>query len=199
MAKASFTIQVKGNGLEASRAVLAFSSKQVPFAAAAALTELAREARDVQKAAMRDRFEVRSKRFLQTVRSVPAEKRDWPNTHSIVGVLDEWAARHEPGGTFKPKKSRRWAIPGAGVKRTKSGKIRKKKRPRALIEAGKAFERDDVILLRVGRGRKRLRLAYTLDTKIKLDPALKMRETVEAVAAARFGPLWKKWLLRALN
>ncbi len=197
MPRPSFRIKVKGNTLEASRFVMELARDQVPFATAAALTELAREARDAQRVAIRERFTVRSKRFASTFRHTPAEKRDWPKTASVVGVLDEWAARHEEGGTVTPSKAGRWAIPGV-IKRTRSGKIRRERKPSALIAAGIAFERDDAILLR-RKGSKRLRLAYTLSRRARLDKRLKMGETVRLVATVRYGPLFKKWLLRALN
>lgn len=205
----SIAFKVEGNTLEASKFIQNLFRKQVPFATAAALTELAKEARDEQRAGVRDRFTVRSTRFPNTFRSVPAEKRDWPNTHSVVGVLDQWAARHEAGGIFTPDRSERWAVPGREIKRTPSGKVRKRNRPKQIIESGRGFlgvgetwrgrNHPDAILLKVGRSRRKIRLAYTLVPRARIERALKMEPTVNALITRRFGPLFKKWFLIALN
>lgn len=205
----SLTIKVKGNTLEASRDVQNLFREQVPFATAAALTQLAKEARDKQRAGIRDRFEVRSQRFKNTFRHVPAEKRAWPNTFSVVGVLDEWAARHETGGIFRPGRSERWAIPGREIKRTKGGKVKSRFKPENIIASGRGFlaegetwsgrNRTDAILLKVGRSKRKIRLAYTLVPRARLDRRLKMEQTVTQVAGDRYGPIFKKWFLIALN
>lgn len=200
----SFTIKVDGNTVEATEFVRELAKRHLPFVAAASLTELAKGARDAQIDALPDRFEVRSRRFKQTFRHVPAEKRDWPDTHSVVGVLDEWAARHEEGGTVFPRHRGRFAIPGRVIKRTSTGKIRKRFRPKQIVASKRGFEatgrsKPDAILLRVGRGKRKLELAYTLKRKARLEDRLEMRRTVERYAAERYGQIYQKWFLRALT
>ncbi len=205
----SFAIKVKGNTLEAQRDIQNLFRKQVPFATAAALTQLAKEARDQQRSDVRERFTVRSARFPNTFRHVPAEKKTWPDTFSVVGVLDEWVARHEAGGTFRPGRSERWAIPGREIKRSPSGKIRKRNQPKEIIASGRGFlaigetwsgrNRPDAILLKVGRSQRKIRLAFTLVRRARIDRRLKMETTVTRVAGDRYGPIFKKWFLIALN
>ena len=205
----SLAIKVKGNTLEASKGVQNLFRKQVPFATAAALTQLAREARDKQRSEIRERFTARSQRFKNTFRHVPAEKRTWPNTFSVVGVLDDWAARHEGGGIFRPGRSERWAIPGREIKRTKGGAVKSRFKPKNIIASGRGFlaegetwrgrNRTDAILLKVGRSKRKIRLAYTLVPRARLDRRLKMEQTVTRVAGDRYGPIFKKWFLIALN
>lgn len=205
----SLQIKVTGNTLEASRDIQNLFRKQVPFATAAALTELAKEARDRQRRDIRDRFNVRSSRFANTFRHVPAEKRTWPDTFSVVGVLDDWAARHEAGGIFRPGRSERWAIPGREIKRTKGGKVKSRFKPKNILASGRGFlaegetwrgrSRPDAILLKVGRSQRKIRLAYSLVPRARIDRRLKMEQTVTRVAGDRYGPLFKKWFLIALN
>lgn len=205
MASGSFAIKVEHNALEASAWVKHLAKKQAPFVMAATLTEVAKDARDEQRDKIHDRFTVRARRFPQSFRHVPASKGDWPNTRSIVGVLDEWVARHERGGTVRPSRAGRFAVPGAKVKRTKTGKVRASQKPGAIMSAGRGFIRDGILFRRKGRKKKDGTYSappvamFMLRRRVRLEPRLLFVPTVTSTAGAKMDAAWQFWMRYALR
>ena len=92
--------------------------RQLPFAAAKSLTQLADHGRDTMLAEIAGTFEVKNKSLVSkragAVRITPAKKRDWPNRMFADVHLMPWAgflARHEKGGTVRFNGPHRHSIP----------------------------------------------------------------------------------------
>lgn len=84
--------------------------KQIPFATAVALTRTAQEAQSAIKTGLSSKFIQRNKWTAGGIIFQRAEKKDWPNTQSIVGSRDEYMIKQEEGGNVAPK-NKRHAIP----------------------------------------------------------------------------------------
>lgn len=132
MPKPFLAITVKTNADQVARTLRTIGRRQLPFAAAAALSRTANRARDAVRKNMDRSFTVRSSRVRTGVRSHPASKRDWPHSTAYVGVLDDWLAIHATGGIKKPERGRYLAIRTKAVRLTKSGRVRASQRPRRI-------------------------------------------------------------------
>lgn len=201
MAAETIKVQADLRGFQkwAARAV----GRQVPFATAKALTKTALEARDAVRAGLPARFEIRSTWTARGVTINPASKSDYPNAYAEVGTRHEWMVLQETGGAKAPKYAGSLAIPTkAGqkypvVRRTSSGKIPKRGRPKALLKSGKAFEQDGEIRLRAKDGTAPP--AFFLRPRATVRPRFEFRETVDALVARRFGPIFRDALETALK
>ncbi len=184
--------------------------RQVPYATKKALDSVAFEARDAVRAGLHPpRFEIRSTWVAKGITVVKARKEDYPNATAVVGSRDEFMVQQETGGEKAPKYTGKLAIPTrAGqklkeVRRTASGKIPKRGRPKPLIAAGKAFidKATDEVRLRQesASGPGRAPPIFFLREKAHLKPRFEFRETVEGVVARRYGVIFREQLERALK
>lgn len=187
-------VQVTTNLAELQTWLTLAHARHVPFAAAVALTRVAKGARDTVVAGLPDRFVVRGKRAAQSFRYRPARKADWPRTHSIVYTLAEAFALQERGGTKKPR-GRNLGIPGAGTRPTPSTTITAAKRPKRVLTKKRTFLQTisggtnagaDAILQRVGRARFPLKVLYILRPRAEVRPALDFVETVQTYAQRHY-------------
>jgi hypothetical protein len=104
------TITMDSHTLKSFLTIL--EQKQIPFAAAKALTVTAQEAQVVVRQGLTGKFILRNKWVNTGIIYQRAEKADWPNTQAIIGSRDEFMIKQEEGGSVAPK-NRRHAIPVA--------------------------------------------------------------------------------------
>lgn len=182
------------------RALNAVGKDQMPFAVARTLTDVAKDAQEEVRRVLSRRFEIRSKHPLRGIQVEPAKKRDWPRTRARVGTRDQYIAQHERGGVFRPRSSSYHAIPTRRVKRTKSGRVRKRDRPREIIEGKRGFFTDRTIRLNDYRRRqRRAPTMFLLRRQIRLQPRLGFEDTVRQTAAARMQPTFTRHMAAALR
>lgn len=106
-------------------------AKQVPFATARALTWTAVDAREELRSDLPNQFELRNKWTEKGINIRSATKR---KLQAEVGTRDWYMPHHETGYTRKPKSARHIAVPTKAIKRTKTGKISKAKKPAQLLK-----------------------------------------------------------------
>lgn len=164
MAGGAIGITVSTNAYSLAAAFGELGHKQLPFAAATALTRVAIDGRAEVVARMPDHFGKHparpiSARVLKTVRVERAEKKDWPHPKAKVGILDAFMARQVTGGVKLPEKgAKHIAVPTRLIKRGTGGGIPARLKPRPLRERKDVFVLKDQIR---GRFADRGRLAET--------------------------------------
>jgi hypothetical protein len=180
---ASISVDIKRNFTDARMA------KQLPFAAAKALTQTAKDAQKDILGGLPDHFTLRGNWFNPSnkfgIKIQPATKTDLV---ARVGTMADWLIIQEEGGTKKPRGSN-LAIPTENVRRNKKDIIQKSQRPRALgskafilkIKRAGANQGHSIIFTRKGKGkRSELVALYNLTKQAKIrrnsgviDPGLK--------------------------
>ena len=185
-------------GLVDTKQYLSDVSRQIPFAAALALTRTAKEVQRGEIAHIRSAFTVRGSWLREGgkfgIGITPASKQE------LVAVVESrapWLGAHEEGTTRTPAGSN-FAIPQSDIRRTKTQIITRSHRPQALKRAFKVETKKGIPLLlqRVGRGkRSALRVMYQLTDKAKIEPRLRFVETGRAVVEK----VWQRIFAEALD
>jgi hypothetical protein len=195
MATGAITIDVDLRGFErwSSSAIV----RQVPFATAKALTQLAVPARDKVRSDLPHHFHLRSGWTARGVQAVPARKSDYPNSFAVVGSRDEWMVIQETGGVKRPAHTDLLAIPTKRQtwRRSASGRMPKAQRPKALIRGGKAFQQGDLIMQRDPP----FGVLYFLRPRAQLEARFEFRPTVETLVKARYSFVFRRALDDALR
>lgn len=156
-------ITVSTNATAVANSISILGKSQLPFATAAALTRVAKDARKDVAARMGKHFHLApTKRVVKGVQFDRAEKKDWPHPKSRVGTLDDFMARQITGGIKKPEKgAAHLAVPTRLVKKTASGSIPKARKPTPFRERPSVFVADDKI-----RERFTLRTQASQDVRV---------------------------------
>lgn len=132
-------IEIFTNANKIAKDLDRIARRQMPFATALALTRLAQDGQEATQAQLNKVFELRNpKRLKKGVRIKPARKQDFQRgtIHSEVFDIDPFMALQETGGTKKAT-SGMLAIPDRFIHTTKrgtTGSIRKRWKPKTLIE-----------------------------------------------------------------
>lgn len=173
-----------------ARTVELWATDQLPFAIAAALTDTAREARDVARERLGKHFKLRNRALGQALHYLPASKRDRPPVAAVV--LRPWAkflAEHAIGELRRPAR-RAIAVPTRIVQaqRTATGRVPARLKPRALGER-KGFDptayREQARIV-VHRPNK-LGLFFFLKHGVRIKRTWPLPEEVGEVVRARLG------------
>jgi hypothetical protein len=173
---------------------------QAPFAMSIALNRIANAGQADVRSRVKQAFTLRRESFiLRTIYRKPGEdfadrgsrSRGRPTLLEAAVRIHEdrnQLAKHEEGGIQRSTSGARLAIP-AMVGRNKFDIIPRNRRPRALRASPRVRVVGDQILETVGRGRvAATRLLYVLTPQVRLQPRLRMLETIEQVVAARWEP-----------
>lgn len=128
------TVSVTSNASALAAMLGDVAGRQIPFATALALTEVAFKVQRTEKSEMGKTLELRNKFSQSGVQVNPAEKSDWPRMYAEVGIeerrsylIDHITGGKRQGGTYGR------AILAKDDLRSKSGKVPASKRPKALI------------------------------------------------------------------
>ncbi|MEM7308885.1 MAG: hypothetical protein AAF682_19540 [Planctomycetota bacterium] len=165
------------------------AERQLPFATAAALTDTAQAGRDKLRDTLDQHFRVRARRRLERGITIQrAEKRDWPRPFAVIGTRDEFMALHVTGGVKRPQRgASRLAIPAKWIKRTTTGRIPKRWKPRQVRDRKSAFVTDDAIKHRPGkRARVQLQTVHLLRKRARIEPTWPFVAIVEREARTVF-------------
>lgn len=180
-----------GDVLRGQRRLELWAREQLPFAVAAALTDTARDAQSFVRQGFSSHFKLRNRGLLNAIAYRAADKRDSPPT-SGVGVRP-WAAflDLQVTGGIKRARGARVAVPTRLVKRTATGRVQARLKPRVLRDA-KGFdpkalqELERIVVHRGGsKARRGLAIFYNLVGQAKIRKRWPLREEVEETARAR--------------
>lgn len=197
-------ISVRSNVKQMSKRLKGIQRKQIPFATSLAIndTAFAVRKRIVERTYPRS-FQVRNRRFPgQVFRVKKATKR-----RLIGSVYDRLGraslALHAKGGTKRPRGGS-LAVPSENIKRTASGKVGKARRPRNVIQSGKAFKgkiRKDrpAIFQRTGSKGRKLKLLYTLEPSARLRARFPFYRDAANTARRSFPNNYRRAMRRALK
>ena len=111
-------------------------SREIPFATAYALTQLANKARLEVKGELPKKFIIRNRWTARGIITEQASKRDWPNVQSIIGSRDKYMTLQEEGGS-KPVGDKAFSIP-RGIRKNVRQSIGRKKWPGKILGDGSA-------------------------------------------------------------
>lgn len=184
------------------RALRDMGRKQIPFAAAAALTEIAGRVQKAERANLRRAFTLRRKNLGARIFRRPAEKRDWPKVRAAVGFgqfgRDEFWTLQETGGTKRAIKGSRIAIPYRIVRRTGKGTVRAPDKPKRI--GAKGWEIEDKLRAKLGRRKAAPSFTYYgLRTSARIKPALGARKIAEKIAGRDSAPILRRSLRNAIR
>lgn len=224
-------IECEINAIDIASKLGVFAEKQIPFATAQTLTVLAARGKKKVEKGMDKEFNLRntfSKRGIQTNR---AEKKAWPNCFSEVGVHEkrDYLIDHILGGTRKGNASHGRAVIGAdfaGSARGVSGKVKKGKRPSALVARSKKRRKrrgrkafvakhrvpslpfiikskrgaNDLVVQRMGAGRRdELQLLYAFNQQVKIKESFDFDGYVQRVVKEDAAEVFYELLNRAMG
>lgn len=197
---AELGIRIRGGpALEVARRISLFASDQLPFALAAALTDTAREARDVARERLGSHFKLRNRALVQAIHYLPASKRDKPpKAEVVIRPWAEFLAQHAIGAQRRPQR-RAIAIPTRIVRRTASGRVPSSLKPRALGQR-KGFdprefeERARVVVHRPGK----LGIFYLLRHGVRIRATWPLVAEVHRAVRDRFAINFEKRATQAL-
>ena len=137
-------IGVKVDFRKTIRSMDRFHKKQVPFAVAKSLTELAKEGQAAVRKNLDKKFDLRATRFIKrNIRITAAKKRDVNKLKAFSAVrtdakISEFMVIHEKGGTRKPIESRKIAVPSQSLTqksyRKSSGGVKARFLPKTLLK-----------------------------------------------------------------
>lgn len=171
-------VDVQINARQLQRFLEELTVRELPFAMSMAMNRAAQDSLDYVRREVPRRFTVRSPGVLRGFRVQPSHKRQWPRLQVALGTVDEFWVLQQFGGTKKPQSGRNLAIPTRLTRRTKTGKIAKAQRPRALIAAGKARVADGAIRKARANKRDRRTMLFLLRRQARIKPRLALDRLV---------------------
>jgi hypothetical protein len=190
-----------GELLAQAKTFRAWASDQLPFATAAALTDTAKDAAEFVRTGLPEHFKVRNLGLRNAIQFASADKRARP-IESRVGTA-EWAeflTLQALGGVKRGKSGHRIAVPTPAVKRTASGRVPKRQKPRTLRESKSLkvglLTKRGLIALQVGGV---ARLYYTLVDAAKIRKRWPLGEEVAETVDAKLGQHFGRRLDQALR
>lgn len=133
----TFQITVDSNASQLAAILGGVAREQIPFATAQALTDVAFAGMQAAKSELEKSLTLRNRFSAAGIQVNRAEKSDWPNTAAEVGIEERrsYLIDHVTGKRRKPKESPFKAVPNPKVvKRSKSGKIPARMRPKRLLD-----------------------------------------------------------------
>lgn len=194
-------VAVESNALEVMRDLDDLGRKQLPFALATTLTKVAQVSVERKHKQLPSLFMVRSKGVARGITMTRAEKKEWPNTQSVVGSRDEFMVLQEIGGLKRPGSGSNVAIPTKAIQRTASGRVRASQKPKAILSkksGSLAKAGGKPVIRRKVTKRNNLGIMFLLRPSTRIKPRLGLRVTVERVVAQELGKTFERSLDQAL-
>jgi hypothetical protein len=174
--------------------------KQIIFAAAQSLTEVAKEAQTgiVADFAGNKTFTARGKWYLPGnkfgIKVKFARKND---LESGVKTAADWLTLHETGGVKTPQ-GHHLAVPTHNVRRTKRQIITRSQRPKNLKRSFVIQTRSGPVLFQ-RRGKKKIVALYDLEPKVNIKRESTVIEPTRRIVQRRFDQIFEKNLANAVR
>ncbi len=175
--------------------------RQVPFAAAKALTVTAKDAQAEVLESLPKQFTLRTAWYKPSsplgFKITPATK---TKLQSEIYTRAPFMSLQETGGIKTPKGDM-IAVPTSNVRRSKKDRILKNQRPSYLLHQAKrrGFIMKQGIWQRTGRGRGTLKLMYALIPKARINPRLHFYQTCGRIVSKRFKENFNKAFADAMR
>ena len=195
-------ISVKHDLKKLTRKLNRFQNSQVPFATAVTLTRTVQAAQKEIQEQIPNRFNVTKKWWLKQqptgVKIKPATKRQlWAS----VFTKAYFAPLQEEGGTKRPTKSSKLAVPTANVrakKRRKSGGVGEViNRPKTFF--GKTKNGKTALYHRRTKKPYPIELLYVFSPTAHIKRRFKFKKTAFAVAKKQFSRIFTRELIKAIR
>lgn len=195
-------ISVKSNVKQLQQKFSRFHRDQVPFATASALTKTVQAAQRGIQEQIPNRFNVTKKWWLKQqptgVKIKPATKRQlW----ATVFTNAYFAPLQEDGGTKKPFKGSRLAVPTDNVrakKRRRSGGVREViDRPKTFF--GKTKTGKTALYRRRTKNARPIELLYVFSPTARITRRFRFKDTARAVAEKQFNRNFTKQMIQAIR
>jgi hypothetical protein len=172
--------------------------KQIIFAAAQSLTEVAKESQTAVIADIQQTFTTRGKWYLPSnkfgIKIKAAKKNDLT---AEVKTAADWLSLHETGGTKTPD-GRHLAVPTENVRRTKRQIITRSQRPKNLKRSFVIQTASGPVLFQ-RRGKKKIVALYDLEPKVKIKKESTVIEPTRRTVQQRFDRIFEKNLANAVK
>lgn len=206
MSKPVFTIRAE----DTLRGLTSLQKKQIPFAMAKGLTEIAKISQVAVQNRTREAFKLHSNYIPRGVMVQPAKKAEFSQkgyTTSAVftsNAITPFMAVHEVGGLKRPRRTS-LAIPSKGLQRysyrTSAGAVKMRWKPRTLLQSnpqgnkgkGKTSrvpfvlsrrgQQPAMIVRRTKKGPNGLEMLYLFSSSARIHPVWRFEETVKRVAS----------------
>lgn len=221
-------VQISTNATALAHVLGDVHGKQIPFATALALTEVAFKVQREEKSEMARTLKLRNKFSQSGVQVNPAERSDWPTIYSEVGIEQRrsYLIDHVTGGNRQGGTHGRAILEQEGL-RSGSGRVPAAKRPGAMIaramrakrqaELAKTFGgkqgRDkrlpflihsdrwggEVLVQRTGNTPTPLRTVYAFKRGVTIKREFEMDTIGRQEVARAYYPAFRKALDRAIK
>lgn len=195
-------LSVTSNVKQLKRKFSRLQHDQVPFATAVALTKTAQAAQKKIQEEIPNRFRVTKKWWLKQqptgVKIEPAtKKRLWARVFTKAYFAD----LQEEGGTKKPTRGSRLAVPTERVrakKNRKSGGVREViDRPKTFF--GKTKTGKTALYRRRTKNSHPVELLYVFSPTARIQKRFRFKETAAAVAKRQFNRIFIQQMIRAIR
>lgn len=172
--------------------------KQIVFAAATALTAVAKEAQTDVIASIEKTFTTRGRWYMPGnrfgIKVKPARKDDLTAT---LGTAADWLALHETGGVKTPQ-GHNLAVPTENVRRTKRQIITKGQRPRNLKRAFVINTASGPVLFQ-RKNKKTIVALYNLEPRVPIKRESTVIAPTEKTVQRRFDKIFADKLAHAVK
>jgi hypothetical protein len=172
--------------------------KQIIFAAAQSLTEVAKESQTAVIADIQQTFTTRGNWYLPSnkygIRVKAAKKNDLT---AEVKTAADWLVLHERGGVKTPQ-GRNLAVPTENVRRTARQIITRGQRPKNLKRSFVIQTASGPVLFQ-RRGKRKIVALYDLEPKVKIKKESTVIEPTKLTVQRSFDRIFEKNLARAVQ
>lgn len=218
-------IEISTNATDLARALGQLKAREIPWASAKALTELAFDGMRAAKSELAASMDLRNRFSAGGIQVNRAEKRDWPELKAEVGIerRRSYLIDHVTGGTRHGGRNGRAILEEEGF-RGSSGRIAKSKRPGPLIARGQRKGRvgrkpgskngthstplpflifsskwgNEVLVQRTGHERYPLQILYAFKRTVSIKPEFDMAGSVFENVQGRYSQVFGRELGKAI-
>lgn len=169
-------------------------AKQIEFGVSLGLNKFAQKQVSIERQRAEATFTLRNQWVKKGITFNPSHKNQKPAPIAVIGHRDDYMVRQETGGTKRPTEGGSHVAVPAAIRKSKSKRITKRNRPRALLANTGAtrpafiqtIAPGKVAIVRRKRKRSRfpLEILYFLPTKTRVPKRLDFVESVESNATA---------------
>ena len=221
-------IAITSNAKALAHAMGDFSGKQIPFATARALTDVAFMAQRKEKGDLGKHLHLRNRFSAGGIQVNPAEKGDWPHAYAEVGIDEKrsYLVDHVLGGKREGGTHGRAILEDESL-RSGSGRVPAGKRPKALIERARRAARQaqltgafggkakakvggivvidsakwggELVLQRMAAGKDGLKLLYAFRKGVTIKREVPFEQTAEQVVAREYRGAFYRRLEQAIG
>lgn len=192
-------ISVDADLKKAVKGLKRYQRRQIPYAASQALNDTAENVRQALIREWNTSFNVRAKGLARAM-----WRKKFANKHNLEAAVFDRLKRffvmlQAQGGTKSPFSSSNLIIPTRAIKRLASGKISKRRQPRAIKNAFIADLRGRGPALWQRQRNGSLKMLYVLEPRVQIKRAFNMEGRSRRTVRDRFYGHMRRRLIRALE